>query len=259
MIAGTENLSFSYGKKQVLNSISFQGEYGSFISVLGKNGAGKSTLFKCMLGILKPDKGTVRILGKSVSDYSASELSKLIAYIPQAHNPVFSYSVADMILMGTTSSTKLFSSPGKEQLKTVDEVMDKLGLSEFAQRSYDSLSGGERQLVLIARAIAQKAKILIMDEPSSGLDFGNRIKVMQTARKLVEEGYLVIQSTHDPEQAYVWSDKILALKDGTVLAYGTPGEIICSSLISDLYDIETQILSLKNDCVRVVLPANKFN
>ena len=142
----------------------------------------------------------------------------------------------------------------KEHCKIAENALLRLGISHLAQRGYANLSGGERQLVLIARAIAQQAKILLMDEPSASLDFGNRLHVMQTVRNLTKEGYCVIQTTHDPEQAYLYSDKILAMHDGRVLAFGKPKDIFDASLISKLYGVEVEVYNIQNDKLRVCIP-----
>jgi iron complex transport system ATP-binding protein len=167
---------------------------------------------------------------------------------------VFNYSVFDMVLMGTAAQLGKFSSPGAAQKRHAEEALEQLGICSLRDRGYRAISGGERQLVLIARAIAQKAKILVMDEPSSSLDFGNRIKVMQIIKDLTGSGYTVVQSTHDPDQAYTYSDKILALYDGAVAAWGTPQNTVCDSLISRLYGVDVEICSLHGDSVRVCIP-----
>lgn len=247
-------LCFSYGTHEVLKKIDFEAKYGEFLSVLGANGVGKSTLFRCILGLLTLSSGKALIDGTDISELSASRLAQRIAYIPQSHNPVFNYNVFDMVLMGTTAQTGKFSTPGKKQTEAVENALSRLGISHLADRGYANLSGGERQLVLIARAIAQRAKILLMDEPSSSLDFGNRLRVMQTVRGLAQEGYCVIQSTHDPEQAYLYSDKILAMHDGSVIACGKPKDIFDADLISKLYGVEVEVCKIQNDAMRVCIP-----
>ena len=249
-----EKLSFSYGEHEVLKSVSFAAEYGEFLSVLGPNGAGKSTLFRCMLGLMPPAQGRTLIGGQDVAGMSAAELARSIAYIPQSHSPVFNYSVLDVVLMGTTAQLGKFASPGKEQREQALELLDTLHIADLRHRGYRNISGGERQLVLIARAMAQQAKILIMDEPSANLDFGNRIRVMQTVKDLAASGYCVIQSTHDPDQAYRYSDKILAMLDGAVLAFGSPQETVCDAVISKLYGVPVELCSLRDDRIRVCVP-----
>ena len=249
-----ENLSFSYGDHQVLKAVNFTTNYGEFLSVLGPNGVGKSTLFKCMLGLLSPASGSIKIDGVDLRAIKETELAKKIAYIPQSHSPVFNFSVKDMVLMGTTAQTGRFSSPGKKETALAYDAMERLEITHLSDRGYGNISGGERQMVLIARAIAQQAKILIMDEPSANLDFGNKIKVMRTVKKLTENGYTVIQSTHDPDQAFLYSDKILAMHHGQVLAWGTPQSVMDRDLISELYNVDVDICSLKEDKISVCIP-----
>lgn len=249
-----ENLSFSYGDHKVLKSVGFAIDDGEFVSILGPNGVGKSTLFRCMLGLIKPQEGTTFINGTDICNFAPQELAKNIAYIPQSHNPVFNYSVLDMVLMGTTAQLGKFSSPRAEHKKEAIDALEQLGIGHLQDRGYRAISGGERQLVLVARALSQQAKILIMDEPSASLDFGNKFRVMKTVRNLADNGYTVIQSTHDPDQAYMYSDKILAMLDGKVLAFGKPADIVTDSLISKLYGVDVDVCNLQNDRVRVCVP-----
>ena len=174
-----KDLSFSYGSHEVLKGITFDAVPGELLCVLGHNGAGKSTLFKCMLGILKGYSGSVTIDGSDILTMKASEKASKVAYIPQAANPAFTYSVLDMVLMGTTPQLKGRFTPGSEEKDIAIQAIRKLGIEDLAARSYTKISGGEQQLVLIARALAQGAKILIMDEPTSSLDYGNQMRVQK--------------------------------------------------------------------------------
>lgn len=249
-----DSLRFGYDERMVLKNISFTANYGELLSVLGPNGVGKSTLFRCMLGLLRPQSGECRIDGQSTRGMSAKELACLIAYIPQSHYPTFNFSVFDMVLMGTTAQISAASVPGRRQIALAEEALERLGVAHLRDRGYTNISGGERQLVLIARAIVQQAKILIMDEPSANLDYGNRTRVMQTVKNLTREGYAIIQSTHDPDQAFLYSDKVLAVYGGEVLACGTPRETINSALISKLYGVDVEVASLRDDKMRVCVP-----
>jgi len=251
-----EDLHFSYGSHQVLKGVSFGVEDSGFISLLGPNGAGKSTLFRCMLGLLEPSGGSVHICGRNIRAMPAAELAHRVAYIPQSHSPVFNFSVFDVVLMGTTSQLSRFASPGKKQEQLAEAAMERIGIAHLKNRGCGNISGGERQLALIARAIAQQAKILVMDEPSASLDYGNKLRVMETVKGLTREGYTVIQSTHDPDQAYLYSDKIIALFDGKIIASGTPRETISSGLISTLYGVDVEVCSMHRDDVRVCVPAH---
>lgn len=256
MTVEVKNLSFSYGREPVLRDISFSAKEGEFLSVLGPNGVGKSTLFRCMLGLLKPDSGKVFANGLDVSQLTAPQLARQMAYIPQSHSPVFNFTVLDMVLMGTTPRLGRFSTPGEKETALARQLLRRLGIEHLTDRGYRNISGGERQLVLIARAMAQQAKILIMDEPSASLDFGNRVLVMNALRELAKEGYCVIQSTHDPDQAYRYCDKILALQNGKVLSWGTPDEILRSDLISQLYGTKIKVCTLREGGIRVCIPGD---
>lgn len=255
MILKAEHIDFSFGKRQILKDISFEAKDGEFLSILGPNGVGKSTLFRCILNLLHPSAGTITIDGQKVTQMTAQELAQRIANIPQFHNPTFNYSVLDMVLMGTASQLRTLETPGNSQIQRAREALARMKIDHLADHPYGFCSGGEKQLCLIARAIAQQAKILVMDEPSASLDFGNRIRVMETVRSLVADGYAVVQTTHDPEQAFMYSDKVLALHDGRVLAWGTPQEVMKPELISKLYGIDVEIHSLHDDSIRVCVPA----
>ena len=251
-----EHLDFYFGKRQILKDISFEAQGGEFLSILGPNGVGKSTLFRCILNLLHPSAGTIALDGRDVRQMTAKELAQHIAYIPQFHKPTFNYSVLNMVLMGTASQLRSLETPGKAQLEIAHNALARMKIEHLAEHPYGFCSGGEKQLCLIARAIAQQAKVLVMDEPSASLDFGNRIRVMQTVRSLVADGYAVVQTTHDPEQAFMYSDKILAIHDGRVLAWGTPQAVLEDDLMSKLYGIDVEVHSLHGDTIRVCVPAN---
>ena len=251
-----KDLRFAYGDHEVLGGISFDTEYGEFLSVLGPNGVGKSTLFRCLLGLSTPTGGEVTVDGEKISHLSPAQLARKMAYIPQSHHPLFNFSVLDMVLMGTTSQLGRFAAPGKTQEKMAMAALERMGIMHLKDRGCSHISGGERQLVLMARAIAQQAKILVMDEPSANLDFGNKLRVMKTVKGLTADGYTIIQSTHDPEQAYLYSDKILAIHGGKVLSWGTPQEVMTESLISTLYNVDVEVCSMHDDRIRVCVPAN---
>lgn len=248
------DLCFSYGDRPVLRSIGFQAEPGQLISLLGPNGAGKSTLLRCILGLLRPSSGRVLVDGRDARTMDARELARHIAYIPQTHHPVYPFQVLDMVLMGATAHMSLFSVPGPAQHRRAMEALERLDIAHLAHRSCAAVSGGEQQLVLIARALAQQAGCLILDEPTASLDLGNRIAVMQTLQRLAREGCCVIQTTHDPDQAYLYSHRLLALKDGQLLAQGAPREILDGELMSRLYGTELAVCSLQGDALRVCVP-----
>lgn len=249
------HLSFGYRQQEVLEDISFSVEKGEFLSVLGPNGAGKSTLFRCILGILSGYTGEVLLDGSDVRKMSVRQLAKQIAYIPQSSHPVFHYSVFDIVLMGRTNNLSFLKSPGKEDIQVCLDAMEKVGIGHLKERCFHKLSGGEQQLVLIARALAQDAPVLMLDEPTANLDFGNQLMVLKQAKALAAEGYTVIQTTHHPEQSYLFSDRILALQKGRVVAWGTPAEVLTEETIKTLYQVNVDVVSLFEDAARVCIPA----
>lgn len=249
-----KNVSFSYGEHQVLKDVSFKAETGHLVSVLGPNGVGKSTLFRCMLGLLKTYTGHITVDGKDTRNMGARELARHVAYVPQSHYPAFNYTVLDMVLMGTSSRTSPFSPPRGKEIKAAMEALERMGMAEFAHRDYTHISGGERQMVLIARALAQNAKVLMMDEPTANLDYGNQMRVMEQVRKLTGEGYTILQSTHNPDQAYLFSHQILAIQNGQVIADGPPNQVVDAGLIQALYGVEVEVESFCDDKFRVCIP-----
>ena len=256
MSVEVKSLRFSYGEREVLHDVSFSVEAGEFLSILGPNGVGKSTLFRCVLGLLRDYTGSITVEGRDARSLSIRESAKLIAYIPQSSHPAFNYSVRDIVLMGTTSGLGTFSTPKKEDVRRVDEALERTGISELAERCFHRISGGERQLALIARALVQRAPVLMLDEPTASLDFGNQLLVLNCARELAREGYTVIQTTHNPEQSYMFSDRILALRGGEVLTEGKPGDVLTPDMMQRLYGVEVEVSSLFDDRVRVCTPAS---
>ncbi len=254
MSVQVKNLSFSYGSHQVLHDISFDVEDGEFLSILGCNGVGKSTLFRCVLGLLNNYSGQVIINGVDTRSFPPSKMAKLAAYIPQNCSPAFNFSVEDIVLMGTTAGLSAMRSPGKKEMERVNWALDKIGIEHLRKRCFHHISGGERQLAVIARALVQDAKLLMLDEPTASLDFGNQMLVQEQARALADEGYTIIQTTHNPEQSYMFSDRVLAIKDGRVLCHSKPEEIMTREIISQLYGLDVQISSLYKDKVRICTP-----
>ena len=250
------NLSFSYGDRQVLEDISFRVEPGEMLSILGPNGVGKSTLFRCVLGLLSGYSGEVLINGRSGRTMSAQESAKHIAYIPQSSNPAFNYSVFDIVLMGATAGLSRFRSPGKEEMARCGWALEKIGISDLSERCFHRLSGGEKQLVMLARALTQNTPILMLDEPTANLDFGNQLKVLQQVQSLAREGYTVIQTTHHPEQSYLFSDRILAIHRGRVLLDGVPKDVLTASTLRTLYGVDVDVVSLYEDKARICIPAH---
>ena len=248
-----QDVSFSYRQNEVLKNLTFSVPRGRVVGVLGANGAGKSTLFKLILGVLPLKRGEIKINGLSVKTLSSRERAKQMAYIPQTQRGTFQFTVEEMVLMGTTASFSMFAQPGKRERIKAIEAMKVLQIESFANRLYDQLSGGEQQLVLIARAVAQDAPILIMDEPTASLDYGNQIRVLEEIRQLANRGYLVLISTHNPQHIFLYADDVLLIEGGSAIAFGKPQEVLSESLLSHVYRVPIQLeKSAKTDIVTVL-------
>jgi len=237
-----QNLQFSYGSTAVLKGTSFTLKEGELVFLLGANGAGKSTLFGCILGHLPGWRGAIRIQDRDARSMSPRELARNISYIPQSHHPTFSYPALDMVLMGTSHSLPMFSSPGAKEQEIALQAMERIGIADLAGRDFLSLSGGEQQMVLIARALAQQGRILLMDEPISNLDYGNQTRVLNMARTLARQGYTILLSCHNPQQALLYADRVIALHGGTIIADGKPENVVTPALIQSLYQVPVQFV-----------------
>lgn len=239
-----KDVGFSYGERRVLKGISFSAGAGELIALLGPNGAGKSTLMRCLLGFLKSYAGTIFVDGQDIHTMSRAALSSRIAYIPQSSPMTFNYTVLDMVLMGVTGSIGVLGTPGAAQELRAKEILESLGIESLAGRGFEELSGGERQLVLLARALVQDARILVMDEPTANLDYGNQNRVMERVTELSAQGYTILFSTHDPNQALLYASRALTLWDGQILTDGPPERALTEETLRTLYGIAVRRCTL---------------
>ena len=250
-----KNLSFKHKKQKdyVLKDINFQAEKGKITAILGPNGSGKSTLFKCITGIWKSTSGNILVDGKDITELSYLKRAKIFAVVPQEHETVFPYSVFDMVLMGRACYVGLFSTPSKQDYYKAEESLKALGIYHLREKPYTQISGGERQLVLIARALAQEAGFMLFDEPTSNLDFKNQIRVLTMIKKLTRERNItVLLSLHDPNLAGIFADQIVMIKNGSVLKSGKPAEVLNEKFIEELYSISVRVL--QTDSLRIIYP-----
>ncbi len=246
-----EELSFSYGEEKILDRLSFTMEAGQLLAVLGPNGAGKTTLFRCILGLFSDYEGRILLDGAELRSLDRRELAARIAYIPQIHRPSFGYTVLDTVLMGVTRSLSPFEQPGKAHMESALNALDRVGLRDMARRSFNQLSGGQQQLVLIARALVQDADILVMDEPTSALDYGNQLKVLRLVRRLADKGYTVLFSTHNPQQGLTFADKVLALGPDQTSRFGDAEKILDRQLMERLYGVQVDFYRCGGETVLV--------
>lgn len=232
-----EHLRCGYGDRIVVKDFSLSQEAGRVLCILGPNGVGKTTLFKTILGHLPRLGGSILLDGKEISTMSQKEQARWISYVPQAHQAPFAFSVLDVVTMGRIAHLGFFGSPGRKDTEAAWQVMEMLGIGHLAEQAFSEISGGERQMVLIARALAQQPRFLMMDEPTSNLDFGNQVKVMNAVRKLAAGGLGIIMTTHDPDQVF-WcgADVVLMMRDGRICS-GLAEDIVTEEHMQEAYGV----------------------
>lgn len=250
MILEIKDASFGYAERTVLRDISFKVSTGEFLCLLGPNGVGKTTLFKSILGFMNVKDGEITLDGENIRRWSKPRLAKAIGYVPQAHTPPFPYTVMDVILMGRMAHLGLFASPSREDVKIAEESLETLSISFLKNMIYTEISGGERQMVLIARAITQKPQLLILDEPTSNLDYGNQVRVLLQIKKLTDEGIGVLMTSHFPNHAFLCSSKV-ALLNKNGFEVGTTDDLITETNMRDTYGINVKIAKIDDHGVDI--------
>lgn len=238
-----EQLTYGYGERLVLNGVSLDIRAGEVLALLGPNGTGKSTLLKLLLGLYQPASGEVQIGRDTLKQLSRRDIAKHIAYVPQHHVSPFPYTVRQVVTMGRFHAAGMFGRVSPQDSELVAQELQRLRIYHLADRPYTEISGGEQQLALVCRALVQGAKILMLDEPASALDFGHQARLLAQLRQLAEEGYAVVMTTHHPHHARMIAHRAVMLKAGKVMANGTPAEILTPSAIQTLYDLSEQELA----------------
>ncbi len=242
MLLEARALAMGYRHRTVGEGIDLKIGQGEVLCLLGPNGSGKTTLFRTLLGILPPLRGEVVVVGQPLSGWSRQALAKVIAYVPQGHAGLFAFTVAEVVLMGRTARIGRFAMPSVHDRRVARQALDVLGIGHLAERVYTEISGGERQLALIARALAQEAGVLILDEPTASLDFGNQLRVLQQVAALKTRGLAVLMSTHQPEHALRVADRIAFLKGGRITVQGDRS-IADAANLADLYGTDAQLVA----------------
>lgn len=234
-------------KKPVVGPLSFSIARGEIVCMLGPNGVGKTTLFKTLLGLLKPLGGGVQLCGRALERYRPKELARVLAYVPQEHIPPFPYRVCDVVVMGCNPNMHELSSPGEREYEKAMDMLSQMGVAHLAQQDYTAISGGERQMVLIARALAQDTKILVLDEPTAHLDYGNESRVLAQVQRLSGIGYTILMISHMPNHAFLCCDRVLAIGRDGFFASGEPDTVLSEETLSRLYGIDIQVSSVALD------------
>ena len=243
MILEGQKLTIGYPDRIVGSGLDVRLEKGEVLALLGPNGGGKTTLLKTLLGLLNPRAGEVRLGGAALSSRSIRERARLIAYVPQTHVATFAFPVETVVLMGRTAHGDLFARPTSRDRMVAMAALERLGIAQLAPRPYTMISGGERQLVLLARALAQEPQFIVLDEPTANLDFGNQGKVMREIRALALSGLGVLFTTHDPNHALRAADRASLLRNGEMMAEGSVRKILTREQLEALYGAPVQMIT----------------
>lgn len=243
-LISARGLGFGYPDKAVGRGVDLDVRVGEVVCLLGPNGSGKTTLFKTLLGLIPAQAGTVTIAGALLDGLSRHEIARRIAYVPQAHAATFPYRVIDMVVMGRTAHLGLFASPTEMDRAKARAALGLLGIADLADQPYTRISGGQRQLALIARALAQETPLIVMDEPTASLDFGNQVKVLREVKQLSARGLGVVLSTHDPDHALATASRVLLLHEGGLIADGPPREVLTPERLNTVYGVRVTIETL---------------
>ena len=258
-----ENLSFEYGKSKVFNKISFELAAGGVFCLFGPNGCGKSTLIECILGYLMPTSGNIFLNDKPISQMKPTDLAKSIGYVPQSHTKNFPYKVIDIVLMGRAAYTGTFSSPSTDDIAIAESALETLGLTHLRDKPYTQLSGGQTQLVMLARALTQETPIILMDEPTAHLDFRHELIILETIVKLVKEKNIsIIMATHFPNHAFYFENcglntKVALMNNHAFEAIGNPTDVLTEANMLRTFSIYSKLIStitLKNEQIKGLIP-----
>ena len=238
----SHKLAYGHPGRTLGRDINLDVKTGEVLCVLGPNGGGKTTLFRTLLGLLPAHGGSIALGRKSLEACTPSERAKQMAYVPQAGNSYFAFTVRDVVLMGRTAHLGLFASPCAKDFDAANAALNELRIAHLADKSFTQISGGERQLALIARALAQESPLLIMDEPTASLDFGNQTLILSEILRLKSSGRSVLFCTHDPDHALQCADRALLLHAGNVLASGSPREVVTAANLKTLYGVDVELI-----------------
>lgn len=237
--------TFSYGEKEIFHDLDLDLNEGDIFCLLGPNGCGKTTLLRCISGLFKLNAGSVLLDGRDVATMSETERARSLAFVFQEHNVHFPYTVSEIVQMGRTPHLDFLAMPSRRDVEVADSALERVGISRLRDQRYTEISGGERQLVLIARALAQETSVLVLDEPTSHLDFGNQMLILETIKRLaVEKNLTIAMATHFPDHALLASSKAALMKEGQFMAVGSPAEVITEETMKELYGVRVKVISV---------------
>ncbi len=258
MIIDVENLNFSYTKagKRVLNDVSLSLDQGEIMTILGPNGAGKSTLLNCIATLNEPDSGVIKLCGKDSKQMSQKEIASILSYVPQNHTPAFSYTVFNFVLMGRAPKVGMFERPKDDDFKAVERVLEEVGISHLVDKPYTEISGGERQQATIARALVQEPKVILFDEPTAHLDYGNQLKTLRVIKNLSDEGYAIVITTHNPDHAIMLGGTTAVLDRTGCLTVGNSKEIITEETLKSIYGTPLSLVYMESAGRYICIPPN---
>ena len=237
------NLHYAYNAKRgdVLKGVDLAVDGGQIVCLLGSNGTGKTTLLRNILGFEKPRSGEILFGGAPAASMKARERARCMAYVPQSSGLAFPYKASEVVLMGRVSHLAPGAAHGEADRKAAMDALERLQVEHLANRRYQELSGGERQMVLVARALAQEARLLIMDEPTANLDYHNQVKILAAIKYLAGEGFGILMTSHYPDHAFLACSHVALLKGGRVTACGVPEDIVTGSSLTELYETPVHV------------------
>jgi len=249
-----QNLSFSFSQKPAVDELDFKVSNSEIVGIIGANGAGKSTIIKLLTKVLKPQNGTIAIDEKDLESLSRMDLARRLAVVSQISELPESFSVEEIVMMGRTPHIGFLASETKRDNEIVEKVMSRTDVLKFRSRHLGSLSGGEKQRVVLARALAQEPKYLLLDEPTNHLDLNHSIELMRLIKKEVENGMGVLLILHDLNLASRVCDRLLVLEDGKIVGQGSTNEVISKTLIKNVFGAEVNIYKDPNDNTKIIIP-----